>query len=90
MPANESLDMSPLARILGLLVILYRTLISPWLPPSCRFYPSCSEYALQALKEHGAIIGMMYIIRRLARCQPWGGEGFDPVVKKCNPSLESD
>ena len=73
--------MSPLALCLRGLVVLYRIIVSPYMPPSCRFYPSCSKYALEALTEHGAIMGVVYTIRRLARCQPWGGEGFDPVVK---------
>ena len=73
--------MSPLALCLRGLVVLYRIIVSPYMPPSCRFYPSCSKYALEALTEHGAIMGVVYTIRRLARCQPWGGEGFGPVVK---------
>jgi putative membrane protein insertion efficiency factor len=80
--------MSPLALGLRGLVILYRVIVSPYLPPSCRFYPSCSEYALEALAEHGAILGVVYTIKRLTRCQPWGGEGFDPVEKRCRSNRE--
>ncbi|WP_445376653.1 membrane protein insertion efficiency factor YidD [Niveispirillum fermenti] len=48
-------------------------------PPRCRFYPSCSHYALEALSMHGAIRGGWLTLRRLARCHPWGGSGYDPV-----------
>ncbi|MEE2694228.1 MAG: membrane protein insertion efficiency factor YidD [Pseudomonadota bacterium] len=78
--------MSPLAMGLRGLVILYRLLVSPYLPPSCRFYPSCSAYALEALAEHGAILGVVYTLKRLAKCQPWGGAGFDPVRKRSSSS----
>ena len=80
--ANESFQMSPLALGLRGLVLCYRATISPYLPPSCRFYPTCSEYALDALEEHGGLIGTAYAIGRVVRCQPWGGEGLDPVKKR--------
>lgn len=54
-------------------------LISPLLPNSCRFVPTCSAYAIEALKTHGPIIGLLLTIRRIVRCNPWGGSGFDPV-----------
>ncbi|MGI9486279.1 MAG: membrane protein insertion efficiency factor YidD [Geminicoccaceae bacterium] len=57
----------------------YRLLISPWIGPRCRFLPTCSDYALDALARHGAIRGGWLTVRRLARCQPFGGSGFDPV-----------
>jgi putative membrane protein insertion efficiency factor len=57
----------------------YRILVSPILPPSCRFEPSCSEYALQAVRRHGAARGSWFVLHRLLRCHPWGGEGYDPV-----------
>ena len=79
---NESFQMSPLALGLRGLVLFYRAMVSPYLPPSCRFYPSCSEYALDALEEHGGLIGTAYVIGRVFRCQPWGGEGLDPVKKR--------
>ena len=80
--ANESFQMSPLALVLRGLVFFYRAAVSPYLPPSCRFYPSCSEYALDALEEHGGLIGAAYAIGRVFRCQPWGGQGLDPVQKR--------
>lgn len=70
---------SLLARVLLLLVKGYRRGISPLLPPSCRFYPSCSEYAAEALRLHGAGRGLWLAVRRLARCGPWHPGGYDPV-----------
>ena len=57
----------------------YQYLLSPVLPPACRFYPSCSEYALEALERHGCWRGMYLIVRRLVRCRPGGSGGYDPV-----------
>ena len=61
------------------LVWLYRYTISPFLGANCRFQPTCSEYALQALREHGAFRGTWLAARSIARCHPWGGSGYDPV-----------
>jgi putative membrane protein insertion efficiency factor len=69
----------PAARILLLLIAGYRRLISPFLPPSCRFYPSCSKYAVIAIQKHGAVRGLWLALRRIARCHPWNPGGFDPV-----------
>jgi len=63
------------------LVLAYRYLISPLLPPTCRFAPTCSAYALEALQQHGAVAGGWLAFRRIARCHPWGRSGFDPVPK---------
>ena len=60
-------------------ILGYRYLVSPLLPPCCRFYPSCSDYALQALTHHGALTGIWLTLRRLGRCHPFGGSGYDPV-----------
>ena len=68
--------------LLSLPVHIYRLFISPILPNSCRFTPSCSSYALQALSIHGPIVGSWLIVKRLVRCHPWGGQGFDPVPPK--------
>jgi putative membrane protein insertion efficiency factor len=65
-----------------ILVKFYQMSISPLLPNSCRYTPSCSQYAIQALKEHGVIKGLAFGIYRIARCNPWGGHGFDPVPEK--------
>ena len=58
---------------------VYRMGISPLFPPSCRFYPTCSEYAFQAVQKYGFWLGAKMAVRRLARCHPWGGGGLDPV-----------
>ena len=66
----------------GLLVWLirgYRLLVSPVLPPSCRFHPTCSGYAIEAVKAHGPVRGGAMALVRIARCHPWGGQGYDPV-----------
>ena len=57
----------------------YQLLLSSWLPPSCRYIPSCSEYGREALRLHGILIGGWLTTRRICRCHPWGGEGWDPV-----------
>ncbi|WP_315561465.1 membrane protein insertion efficiency factor YidD [Porphyromonas endodontalis] len=57
----------------------YRGAISPLFPPSCRFTPTCSQYALEALRKHGPIKGTWLAIWRILRCNPWGGSGYDPV-----------
>ena len=66
-------------RILILLVRAYQTGLSPLLPPSCRYYPSCSAYAIEALEKHGALRGGWLAIRRISRCHPFRPGGFDPV-----------
>jgi putative membrane protein insertion efficiency factor len=71
--------MSPLARLLALPVHAYRLFLSPWLGHSCRFQPTCSAYALEALERHGALRGGWLAARRLLRCRPGGGHGYDPV-----------
>lgn len=70
--------MSPLAKVLHLAVRGYRKLTAGRISP-CRFDPSCSTYALEALERHGALRGSWLTIRRLGRCHPWGGHGWDPV-----------
>lgn len=71
--------MNPLTRVLYGLVVAYRYALSPVLGPNCRYEPSCSQYALLALREHGALRGAWLVVRRIARCHPWGGHGYDPV-----------
>ena len=68
-----------LRRILIAIVRFYQNAISPWTPPSCRFTPTCSSYAIEALDEHGAIRGSWLALRRISKCHPWGGHGYDPV-----------
>lgn len=71
------------------LVWLYRLLVSPWLGNNCRFEPSCSQYALEALREHGAFRGTWLTVKRIGRCHPWGGSGYDPVPGKNNGEGDS-
>lgn len=61
------------------LIRFYQVCISPYKPPTCRFTPTCSEYALQAFRKWGPFKGLYLTVRRLLRCHPWGGSGYDPV-----------
>lgn len=61
------------------LIRLYQWVISPILGPKCRYQPTCSHYAVEAVKKHGPFRGFWLAVRRLARCHPWGGSGWDPV-----------
>jgi putative membrane protein insertion efficiency factor len=72
------------------LVALYRLLVSPWLGANCRFDPSCSAYALEALREHGAFRGSWLAARRIGRCHPWGGSGYDPVPPAARAGKDID
>ncbi len=69
-------------RFLVLLARLYQRAISPLLPSTCRFYPSCSAYSIEALREHGALRGIWMTLRRILRCHPLSAGGYDPVRKK--------
>ena len=60
-------------------VYFYRSFISPFTPPACRYTPTCSQYAIDAVKKHGPFKGIWLTIKRLLRCHPWGGSGYDPV-----------
>jgi putative membrane protein insertion efficiency factor len=71
--------MSPLAYGLRALVVAYQWTLSPFIGHHCRFRPTCSNYALEALSKHGALRGGWLAARRLARCHPWGGWDYDPV-----------
>lgn len=67
----------PALALIGL-VRFYQLAIGPWLPSSCRFTPSCSTYALEALRRYGAVRGGILTVWRILRCNPWGGHGYDP------------
>jgi putative membrane protein insertion efficiency factor len=73
--------------ILLALIRGYQLLVSPFFPPSCRYFPSCSEYARQAVVRHGPLRGAWLAVRRLASCHPWGGLGYDPVPEKTGADL---
>ncbi len=79
--ALDRLTRAPQALLIGL-VKAYRLLLSPWLGSACRFEPSCSAYALQALAQRGAVAGTYLTLHRLARCQPWCAGGHDPVPQR--------
>lgn len=76
-------------RVLGLairgLIRAYQLLVAPILPPSCRYYPSCSHYAAEAVERHGPWRGSLLAVRRVLRCHPWGGSGYDPVPSEPSP-----
>lgn len=65
-----------------LLIRFYQTAISPYTPAACRFSPTCSSYSLEALQIHGLLKGSWLSIKRIGKCHPWGGSGYDPVPKK--------
>jgi putative membrane protein insertion efficiency factor len=74
--------MSLPARLLSLPIRAYRLILSPWVGWHCRYQPTCSQYALDALEMHGALRGGWLALRRIARCNPWGGCGHDPVPSR--------
>lgn len=67
------------ARVLIGFVTVYQKAVSPWLPAACRYTPTCSQYAREAIEKHGALKGSWLATRRILRCHPWGGHGYDPV-----------
>ena len=64
----------------------YKRLVSPWLPPSCRYVPTCSVYAMEAVERHGAVRGSWMAVTRLLRCHPLAKGGYDPVNRSFDPS----
>ena len=66
-------------QIVLFVVQAYRLLLSPYLPPSCRYQPTCSQYAEEALDKYGTLKGGMLALKRISRCHPWGGHGYDPL-----------
>ncbi|MDE5726130.1 MAG: membrane protein insertion efficiency factor YidD [Duncaniella sp.] len=79
MPSASSWLRLTVSHIILLPVYFYRLCISPMLPPSCRFTPTCSKYAVEAVMKHGPMRGSWLAIKRICRCHPWGGSGYDPV-----------
>ncbi|MFO7653206.1 MAG: membrane protein insertion efficiency factor YidD [Candidatus Krumholzibacteriia bacterium] len=73
-------------RVAVFLIRIYQRLVSPWLPPTCRFHPSCSSYAAEALRRHGMLRGGWLTLRRVARCHPWHPGGVDPVPPLRTPA----
>lgn len=74
-----------IALLLQRLVRLYQLSLSYWLGGRCRFEPSCSHYSIEALRRHGALRGSALTVKRICRCHPWGGSGFDPVPQERSP-----
>jgi len=75
-----------LSAVLRGLIRAYQLMVSPLLLPSCRYLPSCSDYAAEAIQTHGAAYGAWLALRRLLRCHPWGGSGWDPVPGRADPA----
>lgn len=71
--------MTLLSQILALPIRAYRAVFSPWVGFNCRYHPTCSAYALEALEKHGGVKGAWLIVRRIGRCHPFGSSGYDPV-----------
>ena len=65
-----------------LLIRGYKLIISPMLGSNCRFMPTCSEYAIESFKSHGLLKGFFFSIKRIGKCHPWGGHGYDPIPTK--------
>jgi len=80
---NELTVMGTLKFVLSLpfiiLIKLYQWIISPWIGPACRFTPTCSHYGIEAFKKHGPVKGFLLTVKRISKCHPWGGSGYDPV-----------
>ncbi|MDO9052060.1 MAG: membrane protein insertion efficiency factor YidD [Methylotenera sp.] len=68
-----------MARFLVVVVKAYQLILSPMLGQQCRFYPTCSQYAIEAIRKHGAFLGTYFTVRRLLRCHPWHAGGHDPI-----------
>jgi len=88
--AADAARPGPVAAVLLLPVRAYRRWISPFLPPACRFHPSCSAYAVEALTAHGAVRGSWLALRRLLRCGPWHPGGLDPVPPRTHDPGKTD
>ncbi|HIT96625.1 MAG TPA: membrane protein insertion efficiency factor YidD [Candidatus Aphodousia faecavium] len=71
--------MKGLSSILITAIKCYQLILSPWMGRECRFYPTCSQYSVEAIKRFGAFKGSWLMVARIIRCNPWGGQGYDPV-----------
>ena len=77
-------------KVLVMLLKGYQYLVSPWFGQTCRFYPSCSCYAIEAIEKRGVLVGLWLTVRRIGRCHPWHPGGFDPVPEKCEAKLHGE
>ncbi len=82
--------MNPASMALRALIRGYQLLISPVLPGTCRYQPTCSHYAMEAVGRFGALRGGWLAIRRISRCHPWGGFGYDPVPERTDQGAGAD
>jgi putative membrane protein insertion efficiency factor len=69
--------------VLKILIRVYQVALSPLIGPNCRYYPTCSQYAIEAIEIHGSLLGTWLTIKRISRCHPWHAGGFDPVPGRC-------
>lgn len=77
-------------RLIATVIVFYQRFISILLPPRCRYYPTCSQYALEAVNRFGVGRGLWLGARRVCRCHPWGGSGYDPVPESCRDETCSE
>ena len=77
-------------KVLVMFLKVYQYLVSPWFGQTCRFYPSCSCYAIEAVEKRGVLMGLWLTIRRIGSCHPWHPGGFDPVPEKCEAKLHGE
>lgn len=89
-PTQTSQKENTLKTFLILVIRFYQLVISPWLGSNCRFYPTCSHYAHEALQKHGAMRGSWLAIRRIGRCNPWHEGGIDLVPEPTQPPTRCD
>ena len=80
--------MTPASVAFRALIRAYQILVSPVLAPACRYHPTCSEYALDAVARFGALGGTWLALKRISRCHPWGGSGFDPIPDGGRPAAD--
>ena len=82
--------MNPVSAILRAAITIYQWVLAPVLGANCRYHPSCSAYAHEAIGEHGPLAGSYLALRRLCRCHPWGGSGYDPVPPRAADTTGAD